>query len=430
MAATCTTMKGARKRWRTDRSQVFILDGEFLLGEPPEVRRKALKRTKIIGTREGLGQSGRLRFVTTQGVISQEDEPCLLAENDFIVDGQQRRTTLSLLLTFLADAGERTYDAHRDRLRYESRPRATEALRRIAAESSHAAWTVDSLSTDDVGIHQGFNVIQQYMDQHISDDRARRIFADFLLDRVTVVRVSLPAKTDRNRYFEVMNTRGQQLQQVDIVKARLMSQLDDAQRSCFAWLWDACADMNSYVQMSLTRGNTELRTKIFGDNWSWLCVSGFEEMLVTYRPIEYAAAAKPPSSASFTLDDALTKYAEVGPPGAADDQDNVRFRSTIDFSTFLLHVLKVKNRNNEELEGDLDDKRLIRRFDEALGDDSAQWVREFAFELLRCRNLFDSFILSASTGRRTATMAPGRYSASASASPTASRRLARAVPSR
>lgn len=41
--------------------------------------------------------------------------------------------------------------------------------------------------------------------------------------KVTVVRASLPPTTDLNRYFEIMNTRGQQLLQVDIVKARLMS---------------------------------------------------------------------------------------------------------------------------------------------------------------------------------------------------------------
>ena len=66
-----------------------------------------------------------------------------------------------------------------------------------------------------------------------------------------------------------MNTRGQQLKQVDIVKARLMSKLPNQyERECFAWVWDSCADMDSYVQMSLTRGDTSLRNKVFGDEWS------------------------------------------------------------------------------------------------------------------------------------------------------------------
>jgi uncharacterized protein with ParB-like and HNH nuclease domain len=77
-------------------------------------------------------------------------------------------------------------------------------------------------------------------------------FKKFLEDNVQLVRAILPVRTDLNKYFEIMNTRGQQLEQVDIIKARLMSYLrneageveDD--RACLAWVWDACAEMDSY----------------------------------------------------------------------------------------------------------------------------------------------------------------------------------------
>jgi Protein of unknown function DUF262/Protein of unknown function (DUF1524) len=309
-----------------------------------------------------------------------------------VIDGQQRLTTLYLLLTFLADAGAAPHEAHKDRLRYESRPRATEALRLIA--TGYAAFTFGSASGEDTGIHQGFNVIQQYMDQHISAATQRARFADFLREHVTVVRASLPPKTDLNRYFEIMNTRGQQLQQVDIVKARLMSDLEnDAERGCFAWIWDACANMDSYVQMSLARGDTSLREKIFGGNWSQLTSANFQELLEIRESASSGYLTSPSESASLTLDEALKKYAAAGHPSATEDQDNVRFRSIIEFPVFLLHVLKVKNRDDEEQEGHLDDKLLIRRFSGDFGDERAQWVRDFAFELLRARNLFDSFIL-------------------------------------
>jgi hypothetical protein len=307
-----------------------------------------------------------------------------------VIDGQQRLTTLYLLLTFLAEDGAVPYDAHRDRLCYESRPRAAETLRRISV--GDAALNAGSASSEDSGIQQGFNVIRQYMDQHISTGTQRSIFADFLREQVKVVRAALPAKTDLNRYFEIMNTRGQQLQQVDIVKARLMRCLDnDAERRCFAWIWDACADMDSYVQMSLTRGDTSLREKIFGESWTWLTASSFRQLLEIQGPADPDSATNPSTSTSLTLDQALAKYATVGPPSESEDPDNVRFRSIIEFPAFLLHVLKVRNRDGEEEEGHLDDKRLIKRFEDSVGD--AQWVRDFAFELLRCRNLFDSYIL-------------------------------------
>ena len=312
-----------------------------------------------------------------------------------VIDGQQRLTTLYLLLTFLAETGGTTHHAPNGRLRYESRPRATEALQRIGTESSrNSAALSSSTASQDTGIHEGFNVIRQYIDQHIADGPARSAFAKFLRSRVTVVRASLPPRTDLNRYFEIMNTRGQQLQQVDIVKARLMSYLDvESERSCFAWIWEACSEMDSYVQMSLTRGDTSMRRAIFGEDWTWLTAEGFHALL---RINESRASGTPgtdPPGKSLTLDDALAKYVGAGTPETTEDPDNVRFRSTIEFPMFLLHVLKVMNHDYAEEEGHLDDKGLIKRFDENVGSDKAQWVRNFAFQLLRCRNLFDGFIL-------------------------------------
>ena len=57
------------------------------------------------------------------------------SESNFeVVDGQQRLTTLYLLLTFLEKDGESPHPHHKGRLQYESRARATEALRRVAQE--------------------------------------------------------------------------------------------------------------------------------------------------------------------------------------------------------------------------------------------------------------------------------------------------------
>lgn len=330
-----------------------------------------------------------------------------------VIDGQQRLTTLYLLLTILAADGRQPFEAHRNRLRYESRTRASEALRRVATETSrHAAATSESATNEDTGIHEGYNVIRQFLNQHprLRHAQERGQFADFLRNHVMLVRASLPPKTDLNRYFEIMNTRGQQLQQVDIVKARLMSHLaDDAERACFAWIWDSCADMDSYVQMSITRGSTDRRRALFGDDWSWLRADNFAQLLLVHNrdtgagesefPGESSVPKQAETSTSLGLDDALTQYARIGVPAVDEDPDNVRFRSTIEFPAFLLHVLKVVSHaggaDDEENEGLLDDKRLIKRFDEATSatNDRAEWVREFGLALLRLRNLFDGFVI-------------------------------------
>ncbi|MFJ6418448.1 DUF262 domain-containing protein [Paeniglutamicibacter sp. NPDC091659] len=314
-----------------------------------------------------------------------------------VIDGQQRLTTLYLLLSFLSHVGpssERHFRNHISRLRYESRPRSSEALRRI---DGGPAATISG-SMEDTGIQQGYNIIQQYMDQRVaSDDRPR--FTEFLLHRVHLVRASLPESTDFNRYFEIMNTRGQQLQPVDIVKARLMSCLSsEIDRNCFARVWEACAEMDTYVQGPLARGNSKLRDRLFDTEWSWLRVSSFDDLRSAFAE---HAATEPGSDAqghgmtsSFSLDEALIHYANLRGSEPADLSESERFSSTIPFTSLLLHALKLFSSQDQVTEeGGLDDKRLIELFSEQFSGDRPDRVRDFVALLLRTRVAFDSFIL-------------------------------------
>lgn len=308
-----------------------------------------------------------------------------------VIDGQQRLTTLYLLLRLLGHTNDQRL------LQYESRLRATAALEHIAQEAPHpAAPSVAGQRSEDAAIRQGYKIIEQYLRQHLKGDTQN--FTDFLLKNVTVVRATLPAGTDFNRYFEIMNTRGQQLQQVDIVKARMMAYLKEDERACFAWIWNACAEMDSYVQMTLTPIDTEMRTRIFGDNWSFVSVVSFNE-LMTIRSSQSSAQASVADSGGLELAEAIIKYSKTEELVSEENKDNARFRSIITFPAFLLHVLKiVRKYDATENEGHLDDKALVKRFTEFLkeasnNDELRKKVKRFAFALLHCRNLFDSYII-------------------------------------
>ncbi len=314
-----------------------------------------------------------------------------------VIDGQQRLTTLSLLLRALGGAD------FAPKLRYASRPAASAALCSLGSSDDE----------DGTGIHTGYKIVRQALEAKVAVGGQEK-FAEFLRSKVRLVRATLLGETDLNRYFEIMNTRGQQLQQVDIVKARLMRHLarDPGAQDCFAWIWDACRDMDAYVQMSLTRvreDRTGLRALVFGREWDRLEVAAFPALHALHR--RYGVASAGPAADQVddgrSLTQALADYAGTAAPDEEEDQESARFRSPIEFPSLLLHVLKVQDSrstggddsddSDDSDEGRLDDNKLIKLFDARFGQlngvPAADAVKGFAEELLRCRFVFDNYLI-------------------------------------
>lgn len=347
-----------------------------------------------------------------------------------VIDGQQRLTTLYLLLSQLHREGhlDQFSGQYQGRLQFQSRPRATVALAHISSgDCDFNLAESTNEQQDDEAILRGCRDIRMYLDRYIEKDCKEgckkdclKSFAKFVLDQVKVVRVTLPANMDFNRYFEIMNTRGQQLQPVDIVKAKLMAYLNnDEERACFAWIWNACADMDSYVQMTLTYGDTDLRAAIFGDNWSFVKTEiggekdkSFDKLVEIYKGKKNQSDQKNDKQSNASpntgdeLDQAIHDDSKQSIDIKREGEDTVPFRSIITFPSFLLHVLKIVRKvagEDKEDEGHLDDKVLVKRFTEYLASvesdkqkyetDAYILVKQFAVELLRCRNLFDSYII-------------------------------------
>ncbi len=82
----------------------------------------------------------------------------------------------------------------------------------------------------------------------------RRTFAGsaFVFSRVKFVITTVPRENDLNKLFEVINNRGVQLQHHEILKARMLDALEEVERGSFAVLWDACADMENFVERNLS----------------------------------------------------------------------------------------------------------------------------------------------------------------------------------
>ena len=314
-----------------------------------------------------------------------------------VVDGQQRLTTLYLLLHYLRSQ----VGAVGKTLSFDCRPDSNYTLTHIEALLSDEKRLADDEDRIEQSIRNGLMVIRQKFETGDSIQKD-----DFLerLRRVILYRIEVPEHTDLNRYFEIMNTRGEQLEQHDILKARLMGYLSKRreEQEFFARVWDACSDMTGYVQMHFAK---EEREKIFGSGWNeepsedW---DDYEVCLNMEQGGDHKVSIKSIIKSSFEV--------EVTDGMLEDDKIKIRFESIIGFPHFLLHVLRVSLSvegismdEEKELGSLLDDKRLLNDFNEVISYgriggkrikyNKGGFARRFILFLLHSRFLFDQFII-------------------------------------
>ncbi len=303
-----------------------------------------------------------------------------------VIDGQQRLTALFLLLDHVGD-----YNWGKDRLGYECRERSNYTLNCLAELSNDSIEPyLANAEKIEQSLISGRKIIKdKFGNEKIDIDK-------FIvnLKKVVLYRIEVPPHTDLNRYFEVINVRGEQLEQHDILKAKLMEPLTDSERSVFALVWDACRDMTGYVQMHFDKNN---RKTLFCSGWDWLELDKYNEL---YNK----------NNDEITKRSALDIIARDSLPMTFDGEDEtgarVRFDSIIGFTHFLLHVLKVfapieLDKDSYSIPELLDDKKLLDTFTSVIDRckqngkqiDKKDFSLKFIKCLLKCRFLFDKYII-------------------------------------
>ena len=320
------------------------------------------------------------------------------------IDGQQRLTTLSLLASYLkkTEALDLTWypsqSIHFDS-REHSRATFTAIFEGNFKDDPAEVLTEKQINT---GILNGYRLIQRILPQKLRENNVSpQQFAEYLFDFVQIMRVKVPADTDLNHYFEIMNNRGEQLEKHEVLKARMMAQLngiaEDVEReqsqNCLHTVWEACANMERYVQMGFTPSQ---RSSIFGkEDWGQFIPTSFDELTdkLHCMPVVAYKEGEP-----LTLDQIIAN----APAGAGQaytvEEAPVRFNTVINFPNFLLHVLRVDTKEDDiPLQDDipLDDKRLLDTFETHVfkQSDPIAAVKRFIFSLLRCKYLFDQYVI-------------------------------------
>ena len=305
------------------------------------------------------------------------------------IDGQQRTTTLTIIACSICHNYVNGLPWYKSvNISFDYRDRSNETLRAIYRNGS-THLNLEQVSTEIMSVYNCvWNIIEKECKNRslsVSD------FIDYLFSKVIILRVSVPSDTDLNHYFEIMNSRGEQLEQHEIVKALLMSILRNTPEAMrvFSLIWDACSNMGRYVQMNISKS---IRGYFFKDNGIDDVEDDFDTLSTNLASADWRLSKEEKSLTDLFKDDLQqVQYTKPWEEQSQDKEQPEYFGSVISFSNFLLHVLKVIYPNNENVV--LDDKKLISIFSECYKAASDKDVKDFIMKLLKIRYLFDKYVI-------------------------------------
>ncbi len=291
-----------------------------------------------------------------------------------IIDGQQRLTTIRLLLEAL--------DIHpSNHLTYRARKKSDDTIK-------YYDGLKDKLDEKDSGIENGFKFAKAAVGDIVGYDN-KQGFITYFRSNVHIIHYQVPKDIDLNHYFEIMNSRGEQLEKHEIVKANLMQELKDDEKKLFNRIWECCSEMSVYVQQNL---NDIKREDVFGAQLVDFKPNSFDELLTSYRKY---VNSDDKESTDISLSDIIAKGKNGEWAGQVEESEKKdSFQPIIDFPNFLLIVLKITRMNEEgfsPVSFNLDDKELLNEFSIARMD--ANKVRRFAYTLLKSRYLLDNYVV-------------------------------------
>ena len=318
-----------------------------------------------------------------------------------VIDGQQRLTVLHLICKSLG-----LLDT--PHLKYDSRPEVEGFFQELFASGDVAKFLTECYKRDNGKIYRLVQALDIVETTEIKD--GNQIFSletmpkgkkeelkKYIDKNVVLVRTILPADTDVAAYFEIMNNRGEQLQEHEVVKALMMKKLEGKRkaREVFADIWNACSQMNVPIQRALKDywksesydESNDNEKSLFGNNYDTL----------NWGFIEEKCNECPDGSGrdyeGKSIEDILSGNVENVEPIDYENELEYKYEPIIDFPNFLMHMLKLELEKTEKIEGEeipLNSDKLLSTYKAFEGIIEPM---EFIGDMLKMRVMFDRYII-------------------------------------
>ncbi len=325
-----------------------------------------------------------------------------------LIDGQQRTTTLMLMTIAFKRAGIKTHlselasyvcvnNKTKPRLQFAIREQVQALLGGLAGLEGYQVPSDDMIQNNPYLIKMGIalDVLTKEVNTLKSGDGVTaEQMGKYLYRQVQWVNNIVPKEMDLNRLFSTMNTAGIQLEQADILKAKLFKHIktDKAQYDA---IWVACEHLENYFERNVR--------KVFPHaDWNSIEPEHLAVFDKTRFGLEQAQLNTTVSSGLSITELAQQAFADpsIGntSPGLFEtyelDVETIYCRPIIKFPLLLIHAYRVflALEEHNDIMPRLHSDRLLEIFEPLINGDEVM-VKKFMMTLWQVRYQFDRWVV-------------------------------------
>lgn len=277
-----------------------------------------------------------------------------------VVDGQQRLTTLTLLLSAiranvkselrgqitkrLYEEGD-TFAGTEDRFRLTLRERDAEFFQRFVQRDggySDLLRQAEALTDSRRNLRDNARLFQQRLQDMVESTRIA--LAQFILQRCYLVVVSTPDENSAYRIFSVLNSRGLDLSATDILKAKIIGAIPESARESYTQKWEDAEEDLGRDDFNTLFGH--IRTVYRKAKAKEILLKEFEEYVTDVKsPIKFVDGVLLPMAQAY---DELTSAAYVASNKADQVNESLKWLNRLEFNDWVPPALAFTVRHRTE----------------------------------------------------------------------------------